>query len=221
MEKIKEWETHTDFIRCVIVHPKDPYILTCSDDQTINLFDADKGFSLVRSYDEHKNFVMKLDINMKDYNMFASASMDGKIKIWSFSGNNSHLTIDAHSKGVTTVAFCPLNDKPFLASGSDDKLVKIWDYTNKHCIFTFEGHEENISALCFHPELPILISAAEDTTCKFWNINTFRIEDSRLFGYETIWDISAQSNQNIVAFGCEEGTMVVRMGSDQPLASFR
>lgn len=221
MEKIKEFEAHTDFIRSVIVHPKDPYLLSCSDDQTIALWDMDKNFNLIRSYEEHKNFVMKLAINIKDYNMFASASMDQKVKIWSFTGSNSHLTLDGHQKGATAVAFCPLNDKPYLASGSDDKTVKIWDYTNKHCIFTFEGHDENVSALCFHPELPILISGAEDSTCKFWNINTFKLEDSRLFGYETIWDITSQANQNMIAFGSEEGTMVIRMGSDQPLAAFK
>jgi coatomer subunit beta' len=221
MEKVKEFEAHSDFIRALAVHPKDPYLLTCSDDGSIILFDIDKGFSQVRVYEEHKNFVMRLALNPKDLNMFASASMDSKIKIWSFTGSNSHLTLEGHTKGVSALAFCPLNDKPYLASGSDDKLIKIWDYTNKHCIFTFDGHEENISALCFHPELPILISGAEDSTCKFWNVNTFRLEDSRLFGYETIWDICSQSTQNMIAFGCEEGTMVVRMGSDQPLAAFR
>jgi coatomer subunit beta' len=129
--------------------------------------------------------------------------------------------LEGHSKGVTAVAFCPFNDKPYLASGSDDKTIKIWDYTNKHCIFTFEGHEDNISSLCFHPELPILISAAEDHTCKFWNVNVFKLEETKLFGYETIWDISAQPNQNMIALGCEEGIIVLRMGSDQPLATFK
>jgi coatomer subunit beta' len=221
MEKVKELEVHSDFIRCIVIHPKDPYLLTCSDDQTICLFDMDKNFTQIRTYEEHKNFVMKLAINCKDFNMFASASMDQKIKIWSFNGTNSHLTLEGHSKGVNTVAFCPLNDKPYLASGSDDKTIKIWDYTNKHCIFSFEGHEENISALCFHSELPILISGAEDTTCKFWNINTFKLEDSRIFGYDIIWDIASQQSNNMIAYGCEEGTMVVRMGSDQPLSCFK
>jgi coatomer subunit beta' len=221
MEKIKEFEAHSDFIRSIVVHPKDPLILTCSDDQRIILWDAEKNFTQVRSYDEHKNFIMKLAINPKDYNMFASAAMDAKVKIWSFNGSNSHLTLDGHSKGATSVAFCPLNDKPYLASGSDDMLIKIWDYTNKHCVFTFDGHENNISALCFHPELPILISGAEDHTCKFWNVNTFKLEESKIFGYDTIWDIGSQSSHNMIALGCEEATVAFRMGSDQPLASFK
>jgi len=219
MEKVKEFEAHSDFLRCILV--KDSYLLTSSDDQTICLFDIDKNFTLIRSYEEHKNFVMKLCANPKDANTFASASMDCRIKIWSFNSTNSHMTLEGHQKGVTSISFSPSSDKPYLASGSDDKTIKIWDYTNKHCIFTFEGHDEYISALIFHPELPILISASEDATCKFWNVNTFKLEDSRLFGYETIWDIAAQPSQNMIAFGCEEGTMVVRMGSDQPLAAFK
>jgi coatomer subunit beta' len=221
MEKTKEVEVHTDFIRSIIVHPKDPYVLTSSDDGTILLWDLDKGFTLVRSYEEHKNFVMKIAINPKDINMFASASMDLKVKIWSFSSNNSHLTLEGHTKGVNTVAFCPLNEKPYLASGADDKTIRIWDYTTKHCVFIFEGHEENVASLLFHPELPILISGGEDTSCKFWNLNTFKLEDSKNFGLETIWDFSVAKDTNTVALGCEEGTMVLRMGSDHPLAIFK
>ena len=115
---------------------------------------------------------MELSVNPKDYSMFASASSDKKIKIWSFMTNNSQMTLEGHLKGVNTVSFCYLSDKPYLASGGDDFIIKVWDYTNKHCIFTFEGHEGPISSVCFHPEMPILITASEDQTCKFYNINT-------------------------------------------------
>ncbi|PQQ07879.1 hypothetical protein Pyn_07962 [Prunus yedoensis var. nudiflora] len=36
MEKIKEYEAHTDFIRSVAVHPTLPYLLSCSDDKVIS-----------------------------------------------------------------------------------------------------------------------------------------------------------------------------------------
>lgn len=220
MEKVKEVEAHSDFIRCIAVHNKSNWILTCSDDQTINLWDLDKGFTLVRSYEEHTNFVMKLALNPKDHDMFASASTDKKVKIWSFSSANSCLTIEGHLKGVNTISFCPLNDRPYIATGSDDRFIKIWDYTNKTCIATLEGHEDSVCSVAFHPELPIIISGSEDYYCKFWNLNTFKLEDSKMFGYDTIWDLATKTDQNIVAFGCEEATVVLRMGSDQPLAIF-
>ena len=220
MEKVKEFEAHSDFIRCIVCHLKLPLFLSSSDDNTIKLWDVDNDFKLIRTYDEHKDFVMKLAINLKDYSMFASGSTDKKIKIWSFNIGNSQLTLEGHLKGVNTVAFCPLNDKPYLASGSDDMQVKVWDYTNKNCLFTFTGHESNMSSVCFHPELPLLITVAEDQLCKFWNINTGKLEDTKIFGYDIVWDIGIQSDNNVVGFGCEEATLVVQMGSEEPLVTF-
>ena len=219
MEKVKEFEAHSDFIRSIAVHYKEPLFVTSSDDSSIHLYNA-KNFNLIRTYDEHKDFVMKLAVNPKDYNMFASCSMDKKIKIWSFTANNSQITLEGHVKGVGSIAFCPLNDKPYLASGGDDFLVKVWDYTNKNCVFTYQGHEHNITSLCFHPELPILISSAEDQVCKFWNINTNTLEDSKIFGYDIVWDITAQKDSNMIGMGCDEATVVFQLGSDQPLATF-
>ena len=220
MEKVKEYEAHQDFIRSIVCHLKLPMFLSSSDDNTIKLWDAEKDFKLIRTYDEHKDFVMKLAINLKDYSMFASGSTDKKIKIWSFDIANSQLTLEGHAKGVNTIAFCPLKDKTYLASGSDDFQVKIWDYTNKRCIFTFTGHESNLSSVCFHPELPLLITVAEDQLCKFWNINTGKLEDTKIFGYDIIWDIGVQSDNNVVGFGCEEATLVVQMGNEEPLVTF-
>ena len=220
MEKVKEYEAHQDFIRCIVCHLKLPMFLSSSDDNTIKLWDVENDFKLIRTYEEHKDFVMKIAINLKDYSMFASGSTDKKIKIWSFNVANSQLTLEGHSKGVNAIAFCPLNDKPYLASGSDDLLVKIWDYTNKHCLFTFEGHESNLSSVCFHPELPLLITVAEDQLCKFWNINTGKLEDTKIFGYDIVWDIGVQRDNNVVGFGCEEATLVVQMGSEEPMATF-
>lgn len=42
MDKIKSFEAHTDYIRSIAVHPTQPYLLTCSDDMLIKLWDWDK-----------------------------------------------------------------------------------------------------------------------------------------------------------------------------------
>ncbi|KAK8649514.1 hypothetical protein V6N13_130242 [Hibiscus sabdariffa] len=43
MDKVKVFEAHTDYIRCVVVHPTLPYVLSSSDDMLIKLWDSDKG----------------------------------------------------------------------------------------------------------------------------------------------------------------------------------
>ena len=42
MDKVKSFEAHTDYIRSIAVHPTQPYMLTCSDDMLIKLWDWDK-----------------------------------------------------------------------------------------------------------------------------------------------------------------------------------
>ena len=223
MERVKEVDAHSDLIRNIAVSNKGNFVLTCSDDNSIKLWDIEKDnqFNLVRSHEEHSSYVMKVAVNPKENDMFASCSVDKKIKLWSFSNKNSSSTIEGHLKGVISLAFCPMIDKTYLASGSDDRTIKIWDYTNKSCIATLESHELPVCGLAFHPELPIIISSSEDYYVKFWNINSFKLEDSKMFGYDTVWDIAVQSENNMIAFGCNEGTLVMRMGSDQPLAIFK
>lgn len=223
MERIKELDAHTDLIRNIAVSNKGNYVLSCSDDNTIILWDIEKDneFKVIRTYEEHTSYVMKVAVNPKENDMFASCSVDKKIKLWSFSNKNSNLTIEGHLKGVVSLVFCPMIDKTYLASGSDDKTIKIWDYTNKMCITTLESHELPVCGLAFHPELPILISSSEDYYVKFWNINSFKLEDSKMFGYDTVWDIAVQNENNMIAFGCNEGTLVMRMGSDRPMAIFK
>jgi coatomer subunit beta' len=81
MEKLKEVEVHSDFLRSLIVYPTETILITSSDDCTIKLWDYDKNFNLIRSFEEHKNFVMKVALNPKDPSMFSSGSMDKKNQI--------------------------------------------------------------------------------------------------------------------------------------------
>lgn len=38
MEKVRSFEAHADFIRCVVVHPVEPYLISCSDDSKIKIW---------------------------------------------------------------------------------------------------------------------------------------------------------------------------------------
>jgi coatomer subunit beta' len=43
-EKVTSFEAHVDYIRCIAVHHTHPFILTCSDDMKIKLWDWEKGW---------------------------------------------------------------------------------------------------------------------------------------------------------------------------------
>lgn len=48
LEKVHQFEAHTDYIRSLAVHPTQPYVLSCSDDMMIKMWDWDKKWQCVQ-----------------------------------------------------------------------------------------------------------------------------------------------------------------------------
>ncbi|KAL6285858.1 hypothetical protein ACE6H2_010248 [Prunus campanulata] len=211
MEKIKEYEAHADFIRSVAVHPTLPYLLSCSDDKVIKLWDWDRDWSSTQIFEGHSHYVMQVAFNPKDTNTFASASLDGTIKIWNIGSPTAEFTLDGHSKGVNCIDYFSRGDKPYLLSGSDDFTAKVWDIETKSCVQTLEGHAHNVTAVCVHAELPIIITVSEDGNIHIWNATTFRLENKLNYALERVWAIGHLKGSNKVAFGFDKGTIVVKM----------
>jgi len=222
MDKVKEWEAHTDYIRFIEIHPNRPYILSSSDDMSIKLWDWDKDFDCIQVFEGHSHYVMMIKINPRDTNTFASASLDKSIKVWGLTAGTAHFSLDgagAHEKGVNCIDYYPGGDKPYLLSGADDRTVKIWDYQTKACLQTLDGHMHNVSAVVFHPRLPLIISASEDGTVRLWHSTTYRPETTLNYGLERAWSIAVTRDANKVAIGYDEGTIVLKLGNEKPVAS--
>ena len=98
LERVHQFEAHSDYIRSVVVHPTQSYILTSSgqctmnhfpmkiktnflDDMTIKLWDWDAKWALKQTFEGHIHYVMQIAINPKDNNTFASGSLDRTVKV--------------------------------------------------------------------------------------------------------------------------------------------
>uniref|UniRef100_H2ZKI7 Coatomer subunit beta' n=1 Tax=Ciona savignyi TaxID=51511 RepID=H2ZKI7_CIOSA len=219
LERTHAFEAHTDYIRSIAVHPTQPYILTSSDDMLIKLWDWDKKWSCAQVFEGHTHYVMQIVINPKDNNQFASASLDCSIKVWQLGSATPNFTLTGHDKGVNCVDYYSGGDKPYLISGADDRLTKIWDYQNKTCVQTLEGHSQNIVCVSFHPELPIIMTGSEDGTIKIWHANTYRLETTLNYGMERVWCISAMKGSNNIALGYDEGSIMIKLGREEPAMS--
>ena len=55
--------------------------------------------------------------------------------------------MEAHSKGMCTVAFSPNNTK--FVTRSDDKTVRIWSVVTGECEQTLEGRSECVNSAAF------------------------------------------------------------------------
>lgn len=127
-EKMFEIEEHGDFVRELLYMEKLDKLVSCSDDNSIIIWDVQaRGLQLVRHLKEHKHFVMSVAANPKEAQVFASASLDGTLKLWNVNSGNSHMTLTGHQSGVNCVAFFS-GDRALLLSGGDDKSVILWNY---------------------------------------------------------------------------------------------
>jgi coatomer subunit beta' len=219
MEKVKEVEGHADYIRCLDVHPSLPYVLSCSDDMSIKLWDWNKDFDCTQFFEGHQHYVMQVKFNPKDTNTFCSGSLDRTIKVWGLGSPVAHYTLEGHERGVNCIDYYPSGDKPYILSGADDKTVKIWDYQTKSIVHTLEGHSHNVCAVLFHPKLPLIASASEDGTVRLWSSTTYRAESTLNYGMERAWALAATKESNMLCMGFDEGCVVVELGSDDPVAS--
>ncbi|CAB3979431.1 Coatomer subunit beta [Paramuricea clavata] len=219
LEKIHGFEAHSDYLRSIAVHPTQSYILSSSDDMLIKLWNWDKNWQLQQVFEGHTHYVMQVVINPKDNNQFASASLDRTIKVWQLGSTAPNFTLEGHEKGVNCIDYFHGGEKPYLISGADDRSVKIWDYQNKSCVQTLEGHAQNVSCVGFHPELPIILSGSEDGTVRLWHANTYRLESTLNYGLERVWTITMMKGSNNVALGYDEGSIIIKLGREEPAMS--
>ncbi|XP_072393406.1 coatomer subunit beta' [Diabrotica undecimpunctata] len=219
LDRVHSFEAHSDYVRCIVVHPTQPYILTSSDDMLIKLWNWEKAWACQQVFEGHTHYIMQIAINPKDNNTFASASLDRTLKVWQLGASTANFTLEGHEKGVNCVDYYHGGDKPYLISGADDRLVKIWDYQNKTCVQTLEGHAQNVTAACFHPELPVALTGSEDGTVRVWHANTHRLESSLNYGFERVWTIFCLKGSNNVALGYDEGSILVKVGREEPAVS--
>ena len=46
--QVTEFDAHSDYIRCVDIHPTEPLMLSCGDDMSIKLWNWDQGWKNIR-----------------------------------------------------------------------------------------------------------------------------------------------------------------------------
>jgi U3 small nucleolar RNA-associated protein 13 len=174
-------------------HPP-AYLVTGSQDRTVKRWDVPKDFKgeggkLKAKYTRkaHDKDINAIDIS-PDSQLFASASQDRTVKIYSATEGEAIGVLRGHKRGVWTVKFAPKesqvpgsSNKGVIATGSGDKTVKIWSLSDYSCLLTLEGHSNSVLKLAWLSYRPIdtrdkrgpqLASAAGDGLVKIWDTSS-------------------------------------------------
>ena len=100
---------HAKVILKLVAHPKKPLLVTCSADQTVRIWDADKG-SALRTLSGHGDYVYAVAIS-PDGNLIASGGFDGEVRIWKVADGALVKAFNA-SPGLQATAKAPTRASP-------------------------------------------------------------------------------------------------------------
>ncbi|KAI1612292.1 quinon protein alcohol dehydrogenase-like superfamily [Exophiala viscosa] len=151
------------------------FLLTGSQDKTVKRWETARlkySKSMAEPHSGVKALFTRVahekDINAIDVSpiapLFASASQDRTIKIWSLEDGSVAGILRGHKRGVWSIRFSPAGTPPLalpdggssgsrglLVSGSGDRTVKVWSLATYTCLQTFEGHSNSVLKVIWIP----------------------------------------------------------------------
>jgi U3 small nucleolar RNA-associated protein 13 len=200
-------------------HPPQ-YLVTGSQDRTVKRWDISKDVrgKLRAKYTRkaHDKDINAIDIDPSG-TLFASASQDRTVKIYSAAEGEAIGVLRGHRRGVWTVKFAPKesqvpgsNSKGLIATGSGDKTVKIWNLSDYSCLLTLEGHSNSVLKLAWIPYRPIdtrdkrgpqLASAAGDGLVKVWDTISGEAMSTLDNHTDRVWALAAHPTSGALISG--------------------
>ena len=191
-------------------HPPS-FLLTGSQDRTIKRWEVAprQGFATGNSIPRalytrkaHDKDINAIAVNHNS-SLFASASQDRTVKIWSTEEGEVQGVLRGHRRGVWSVQFAPRDvpvisgdadsvngNRGLILTGSGDKTVKIWSLIDYSCLRTLEGHTNSVLKVLWMP-LPRVTGDAESTVSKAPTRRNVQVVSAGGDGLVKIWDVNA------------------------------
>ena len=218
------------------------FLITGSQDRTIKCWSipettspSSSNLSLDNSLQARALYTRKAhdkDINAisisPNSTLFASASQDRNIKIWSTEEGEVQGILRGHRRGVWSVSFAPKDypsisgdsgptssNRGLVLTGSGDKTIKIWSLNDYSCIRTLEGHTNSVLKVLWLPlsnssaltstnpkaAPPQIASAGGDGLVKIWDATTGEAAATLDNHTDRIWALAVNPDTRMLVSG--------------------
>lgn len=211
MEEVRNFKAHENNIMSLALHPTSPFVLSASDDHLIKLWDWDKSWEYMQTFRGHYNRVTQVMFHPLYSKNFASASLDGRVKIWNFDSGNCTDTFDEHPDGLLCLHYFAYERNYHLVVGSSDSVAKVWYPEAELCVGTLEGHTNCITSLCWQPKHEVIVTGSLDGTIQIWKPTGTRYRLDNIIGLNlgAVTALAYIQESTRVVVGCEQGIAMV------------
>ncbi|CAM1508292.1 Fc.00g051400.m01.CDS01 [Cosmosporella sp. VM-42] len=215
-------------------HPP-AFFLTGSQDQTIKKWEIPRkpqqsgqkgGSRALFTRKAHDKDINAINVHHTSQ-LFASASQDKTVKIWSTEEGEVQGILRGHKRGVWSVQFSPakmpaiqgddgpVTGKAVILTGSGDKTIKVWSLADYTCVRTFEGHSNSVLKVAWlNPPSSQeakrgiqFASAGGDGLVKVWDANSGEAVCTLDNHEDRVWAIAVQPKNNTIVSGSGDSTV--------------
>lgn len=208
------------------------FLLTGSQDRTIKRWNVPKTLSsssrALYTRKAHDKDINAISLSPTS-SLFASASQDRTVKIWSTEEGEVQGILRGHRRGVWSVVFAPKDTPPvpgengpassnrgLILTGSGDKTVKIWSLNDYSCLRTLEGHTNSVLKVLWLPTTssssisnapasskrpPLIASAGGDGLLKVWDASTGEVAATLDNHTDRIWALTVNPDTGMLVSG--------------------
>ncbi|MEP1205846.1 MAG: adenylate/guanylate cyclase domain-containing protein [Rhizobiaceae bacterium] len=210
---IAELRGHSSSIRGAVFSPNNRLAATITIEGSARLWDASTGTLLsilgkesdLAGLEDVLPFV-HTDMNgafSPDSQLFASAALDGVVRVWNVSGANDLKILGRHAGPVEHVAFSP--DGLQIVTASHDGTARLWDI-NGVAIKHLRGHKRRPVFVAFSPDGNKIATASSDNSARIWHTQSGR-EFAILEGHQdSVLHLSFSPNGQLLVTASADGT---------------
>lgn len=183
---LRNWDLKEDEFRVIDLGDVSPYAISYSPNE-IYLVTADLGKGLhfwepdagqiFRTLIGHTDLVSSFDFS-PDGTKMASASWDGKVKIWDVLSAMQIQRYSDHHAPVYSLRWSHQSD--VIASGGGDNRIVLYSTSKKNVLRILEGHQAAVTCLRFSEDDRWLYSLSDDGVFKIWDLKSGKELYSRM-----------------------------------------
>ncbi len=173
--------------------PDGSYLASCSDDQTIRIWDISNGQTVHKI--EGGNQVASLAWS-PDGSLLAT-SRDKSVILWQAFSWELVRRLEGHQSTVSCVAWSP--DSAYLASCSLDNTIRLWEGTEAASSATLKGHRGEVYGVAWSPDSSHLASCSSDGTIRIWNSREQRLLRSINDSYDNVFTVGWSPQGQLVS----------------------